>query len=34
MPIERYFDVNGKLLYDRVSREVLKLHDEIVGKMN
>lgn len=34
MPIERYFDVNGKLLYDRVAREVLKLHDEIVNKMN
>ncbi|KAA0202023.1 hypothetical protein HAZT_HAZT009605 [Hyalella azteca] len=34
LPIEKYFDVNGKLLYDRVSREVLKLRDSIINKMN
>ncbi|KAF2355174.1 Signal peptidase complex subunit 2 [Trinorchestia longiramus] len=32
--VEKFFDTNGKLMYDRVSREVLKLHDDIRNKMN
>jgi len=33
MPIERYFDTDGKLQYERVEREVMRLHASIRGKM-
>ena len=32
MPIEKYFDESGKLLYDRVADHVLLLHSDIDHK--
>ncbi|MCL4126483.1 UNVERIFIED_CONTAM: hypothetical protein GTU68_062964 [Idotea baltica] len=34
MPIEKYFDDSGKLLYDRVAKEVERLHSDIKHKKN
>ena len=34
MHIEKFFDVTGRLLYDRVNREVLKLHSSIADKLH
>ncbi|KAB7507827.1 putative signal peptidase complex subunit 2 [Armadillidium nasatum] len=34
LAIEKFFDDNGKLLYDRVSREVERLHSDIKHKRN
>jgi len=33
LPIEKAFDVNGRLQYDRVQKEVMRLHSLIKAKM-